>query len=123
MPRFVVLQHDSPRGLHWDFMLETGSVLATWALPLPPNPNHELPAQSLPDHRTEYLEYEGSVLGNRGSVVRWDRGTYQLVKRTDERLVVILTGDKLRGQVELTRLSGQSDRWQLRITGPGLHCN
>ena len=32
MPRFVVLRHDAPRGLHWDFMLEIGPVLATWAL-------------------------------------------------------------------------------------------
>ena len=116
MPRYVVLQHDGPRGLHWDFMVETGSALATWALPLPPNSNHEFPAKSLADHRVEYLEYEGPVSGGRGTVVRWDAGTYELVERTEGRLVVSLSGEKLIGRVELTRLSGGSDRWQFRLT-------
>lgn len=97
-------------------MVETGSVLATWALPLPPNRNHEFPAQSLPDHRITYLEYEGPVSDGRGSVVRWDTGTYELVEQTDGRLVLNLSGDKLVGQVELTRLSDESDQWQFRLT-------
>ena len=116
MPRFVVLQHDGPRGLHWDLMVETGSVAATWALPLPPNSNHEFPAQSLADHRVKYLEYEGPVSGGRGTVVRWDAGTYELVERTEGRLVAKLSGEKLIGQVELTLLSGQPGRWQFRLT-------
>ena len=116
MPRYVVLQHDAPRGLHWDFMLETGSALVTWALPLPPNANHESPAQSLADHRIDYLEYEGPVSDGRGTVVRWDAGTYELIERTDNRLVARLFGEKLIGQVELTRLPGRSDRWQFRLT-------
>lgn len=115
MPRFVVLQHDSPDGLHWDFMLETGSMLATWALPLPPNVNHECPAQSLADHRTEYLEYEGPVSDGRGTVVRWDAGTYEPVERTDGCLVVRLCGEKLIGRVELTRLPDRSGGWQFRM--------
>ena len=116
MPRFVILQHDDPRGLHWDLMLETGSVLATWALPLPPNRNHEFPAQSLADHRAAYLDYEGPVSNGRGKVVRWDTGTYQLIEQTDGRLTLNLSGDKLVGQAELTRLSDGADRWQFRLT-------
>jgi hypothetical protein len=102
-------------------MLETGSVLATWALPLPPNSNHEFPAQSLPDHRLEYLDYEGPVSGDRGGVVRWDGGTYEVLEQTDERLAVRLCGDKLIGRAELARLSGRPDRWQFRLMGSGLH--
>ncbi|NUQ64853.1 MAG: hypothetical protein HUU20_20510 [Pirellulales bacterium] len=73
MPRFVVLEHDSPRGLHWDFMLESGDALATWALPEPPDAAAELAAESLPDHRPAYLDYEGPIASNRGTVRRWDR--------------------------------------------------
>ena len=36
MPRFVILRHDKPRGEHFDFMLEAGDVLKTWALALAP---------------------------------------------------------------------------------------
>ena len=35
MPRYVILQHDTPPGyprpLHWDLMLEQGRTLRTWA--------------------------------------------------------------------------------------------
>ena len=97
-------------------MLETGSVLATWALPLPPNANHEFPAESLADHRIEYLEYEGPVSGDRGAVVQWDAGTYQAVEQTDQRLVVTLAGEKLTGRAELVRRSGEPNGWQFRLT-------
>jgi hypothetical protein len=39
MSRFAILRHDSPRGLHWDLLLETGDTLATWALPQVPEAN------------------------------------------------------------------------------------
>ena len=97
-------------------MLETGSVLATWALPTPPNADHAFPAQSLADHRIEYLEYQGPVSGGRGTVAQWDAGTYDLVERTEGHLVARMSGEKLIGQVELTRLSGQSGQWQFRPT-------
>ena len=60
MPRFVVLEHDSPCGRHWDFMLEQENALATWALPQPPD-TAEMPAEPLPDHRLAYLDYEGPI--------------------------------------------------------------
>ena len=56
MPRFVVLEHDSPRGRHWDFMLETGAVLATWSLPEPPNSGGVIMCEELGDHRLKYLD-------------------------------------------------------------------
>ncbi len=97
MPRFVVLEHDGPRGLHWDFMLETGEVLATWALPQPPDAGSDLSAESLPDHRPAYLDYEGPVSGDRGSVVQWDSGTYELRRRSGSGWTVSLQGKRLRG--------------------------
>src|SRR5262245_17631602 len=82
MPRFVVLRHETPPGYrrpaHFDLMLEEGGVLRTWALEsLPPVGGEPIPAERLPDHRLDYLDYEGPVSGDRGSVSRVDFGTYE----------------------------------------------
>ncbi|MCS7047501.1 MAG: hypothetical protein NZO58_14185, partial [Gemmataceae bacterium] len=77
MPRYVILEHDHP-ALHWDFMLERGDVLRTWRLPAPPSIG-KIAAQALADHRRAYLDYEGPVSGNRGTVRRWDAGTYATI--------------------------------------------
>ncbi len=74
MPRFVILCHENHRGAHFDFMLESGDVLKTWALPQPPASGVEIECEALADHRLAYLDYEGPVSGGRGSVARWDRG-------------------------------------------------
>lgn len=99
MGRFVVLEHDSPRGRHWDLMLENGQVLATWALAEPPDAGHAIAAQPLPDHRPAYLDYEGPISGNRGHVTRWDRGEYEILAGGfgQEELHATFHGEKLRG--------------------------
>ncbi len=83
MPRFVVLRHETPPGherpTHWDFMLEAGGVLRTWALAEAPCRGRAIAAEELAEHRLAYLEYEGDVSGGRGSVVRWDAGTYEVL--------------------------------------------
>ncbi len=112
MPRFVVLEHEGPRGLHWDFMLEADAVLATWALPEPPNAPRSMLAEALFDHRPAFLEYEGPISGGRGSVTRWDRGTYAVSRRTDDEWVVALNGAKLAGTATLERLPHDPDRWR-----------
>lgn len=75
-PRFVILEHDHP-ARHWDFMLEANGVLWTWRLPEPPR-HGEMTAERIADHRLAYLDYEGPISGNRGSVQRWQCGTYEL---------------------------------------------
>ena len=67
--RYVVLEHEW-NGVHWDFMLEAGAMLRTWAIDRPIVPEAELPARALADHRHEYLTYEGPVSGGRGRVRR-----------------------------------------------------
>ncbi len=116
MPRFVVLRHESPRGLHWDFMLQTGTALATWALPEPPDAAETMLVEALPDHRLAFLDYEGRISGGRGSVTRWDGGTYVLRRKTDAELVVTLDGDKLAGTATLEQSPDQPDRWRFSYT-------
>lgn len=112
MPRFVVLEHDSPRGLHWDFMLERDPLLATWALDQPPDADGPLAAEQLFDHRPDYLDYEGRISGGRGTVTRWDGGTYDLVTRSDRAWTVVLMGRRLIGEAILLRLSGCDSAWE-----------
>ncbi len=119
MPRFAILRHESPRGLHWDLLLEAGGVLRTWALERSPDATGEIPCQKLADHRLAYLEYEGPVSGARGSVTRWDRGTYRVERESDNELAVELTGERLNGLANLRRSAEGAGRWLVSVTlGP-----
>jgi len=102
MPRFVILEHDHPF-LHWDLMLEAGNVLRAWRLLEQPVPRRTIHAEALGDHRSLYLDYEGPVSGNRGSVRRWDAGTFTWELDTPERVAVCLEGNRCRGQAILER--------------------
>jgi hypothetical protein len=102
MPRFVILIHDYP-ALHWDFMLENEAVLQTWRLARAPDETGPIDAEPLADHRLAYLDYEGPVSGNRGSVHRFDRGEYVLVRETADCLEVELKGTILQGRAVIER--------------------
>lgn len=119
MPRFVVLRHelppDSPRGSHFDLMLEDGGVLRTWACDELPNSGQSVTADRLPDHRLAYLDYEGSVSSNRGSVERVASGEYELIRETAEALQVRLAGENLRGVLTLEHLPEGTQRWRVSL--------
>jgi hypothetical protein len=103
MPRFAILLHDTPQESHFDFMLEVNGVLKTWSLPCHPANGMTIEAKPLPDHRIAYLDYEGPVSGDRGTVARWDAGTYATQAQTDAGWVVELAGKKIRGNVTIKR--------------------
>ncbi|HZW35068.1 MAG TPA: DNA polymerase ligase N-terminal domain-containing protein [Isosphaeraceae bacterium] len=117
MPRFVLLEHTWD-GVHWDFMLEDGEVLRTWAIDAPLVAGTDLPARALPDHRRLYLDYEGAVSGNRGTVRRIDAGTYSAVAWGDHLVHVRLQGSQLVGEVVLCQVGARSDgasSWVFRL--------
>ena len=118
MLRFVVLTHDHPT-LHWDFMLEHGTRLRTWRLAQPPDADSPIDAEPLGDHRLAYLDYEGPVSGGRGEVHRWDHGEFEAIESTPERIVVRLSGARLRGEVSLERLH-RSGKWKFRRNSPSI---
>lgn len=100
MPRYVILEHDYPT-LHWDFMLEIGSVLRTWRLEAPPVQGSNIRAEAIGDHRRMYLAYEGALIGDRGSVTRWDTGEFEVERCDSARVDVILRGERQSGRVRL----------------------
>jgi hypothetical protein len=109
--RYVILRHDHPTP-HFDLMLEQGDTLRTWRLPEPPLAEKSLPAEALGAHRLAYLDYEGPVSGNRGTVIRWDRGTFKGDPLAESILSVVCQGEKLQGTLRLEH--HQADQWELR---------
>jgi hypothetical protein len=115
MPRYVILEHTGTQtykpGRHWDLMLEAEGRLRTWELLERPSNDESVQAHSLPDHRLEYLDYEGPVSRNRGTVRRWDAGEYQVVSETESELTVQIKGQQLQGRLILC--SDGSGLWQV----------
>jgi len=116
MPRFVILTHDWPF-LHWDFLLEEGDSLRSWRLLQRPDAcgEAEISGESIPDHRIAYLDYEGPVSGHRGSVTRYEQGTYVLTSETEHSLTIQLSSEKLRGEVQICG-QGRSVRFDFSKT-------
>lgn len=111
MPRFSILTHDHPFP-HWDFLLEQGDTCRTWRLTAAPDSGGEVIAEPLPDHRLLYLEYEGPVSGNRGTVSLWDTGTFEWLADENGIAKVELHGRVMKGvaQVETSKTPASSPR-------------
>jgi hypothetical protein len=115
MARYVILRHDTPPGFpratHWDLLFEIGQCLRAWALAEEPQADCEIAAESLPDHRLAYLDYEGPVSGDRGAVSQWDAGTVQWQQDSNEIMEATLDGRRLHGLVRLTHAAGTLHTW------------
>ena len=127
-PRFVIQKH-AATSLHYDFRLEVGGVLRSWAVPKGPStdPREKRLAMPTEDHPVEYADFEGVIPEGEygaGTVIVWDRGTYRTIPGDDGEdaaaaldrghLKVRLEGEKLRGGYALTRTGGNGrERWLL----------
>ena len=125
-PRMFVVQKHSATRLHYDFRLEYGGALWSWAVPRRPsyNPQDKRMAIRTEDHPVEYADFEGVIpKGNYGAgpVIVWDRGLWvPLDKSIDEALKrgvlhFELQGYKLRGIWMLVRTKGGSPKEWLMI--------
>lgn len=115
---FVVQKH-AARRLHYDFRLEIGGVLASWAVPKGPSldPAERRLAVHVEDHPLEYGKFEGVIPKGHygaGDVKIWDRGVW--IPQGDPRaalrqgkLKFHLRGKKLSGGWSLVRMRGRSD--------------
>ncbi len=105
MPRFVILFHQTGTNLgrpsHWDFLLEDGPTLMAWALSAEPTACRSIEALALPAHRRHYLDYEGPLSADRGTVRRWDLGTFVWLQRSAQLVRLRMHGAKLSGEATL----------------------
>ena len=109
MPRYVILTHDHPFP-HWDLLLESGDSCRTWRLLGEPAVGVVIAAEPLPHHRLHYLDYEGPVSGDRGTVTRWDWGTYSAHAQSSTGWRVDFDGQRGLRSAALTR-DDAGDRW------------
>jgi bifunctional non-homologous end joining protein LigD len=122
--RFVVQKHRASH-LHYDFRLEIGGVLKSWAIPKGPSldPADKRLAMMVEDHPVSYFDFEGIIpAGNygAGTVEVWDMGTWEPLldggkhsraemEKTAEALLnkgelkFRLNGKKLRGEFVLVK--------------------
>ena len=114
-PRFVVQLHDATT-LHFDFRLQSGDVLRSWAVPKGPALDPAIRRLAVPveDHSMSAGEFEGVHEGHQrgsGAVIIWDEGTAEIVRDEPGHISFVLDGSKLSGGFALTR-TGEK-RWIL----------
>ena len=127
---FVVQKHLAHRaGLHWDFRLQHGEVLWSWAVRKGPSldPTDKRIAVHVEDHPLDYANFEGSIPDGQygaGQVELWDRGVWQPLDDPDAgmrkgELKFVLNGIRLHGRFTLVRLrprpgqTSRQDKWLL----------
>ncbi|MDQ1150238.1 DNA ligase D [Sphingobacterium zeae] len=132
--RFVIQKHDASH-LHYDFRLEMGGVLKSWAVPKGPSldPSTKRLAVMVEDHPYDYRNFEGSIPKGQyggGTVIVWDEGHYEpadgsakdISKQEKDllhqlhagKLKFKLHGKKLKGEFALIKAHGRGDNgWLL----------
>jgi bifunctional non-homologous end joining protein LigD len=115
---FCVQRHDASH-LHYDFRLEIDGALKSWAVPKGPSLDPEVKhyAAHVEDHPIEYGEFEGNIPKGSyggGSVMLWDRGTFELIGPESGEAQIArgdlkfeLHGEKLAGTWALVHMKGR----------------
>lgn len=114
--RFVVQKHHATH-LHYDFRLEMDNVLKSWAVPKEPpsQPGIKRLAVEVEDHPLSYIDFEGIIpegMYGAGKVEIWDKGTYTLKSRSQNKIEFKLNGEKMTGGYTLIRFKGNKN-WLL----------
>jgi len=117
-----VQKHAASR-LHYDFRLELGGVLKSWAVPkgVPYKKGEKRLAMQVEDHPVSYVDFEGTIPAGQyggGTVMVWDTGTFEpmseapLKDLAGGKLHFVLDGKKLHGEWYLVRMH-EGNQWLL----------
>jgi len=118
-PLSFVVQKHAARRLHYDFRLELGGVLLSWAIPRGPSldPGEKRLAVHVEDHPIEYGGFEGVIPKGQyggGTVLLWDRGSWTPLDPDPDAayrkgsLKFRLDGEKMHGHWALVRMGGKA---------------
>ncbi len=102
---FVVQKH-AARRLHYDFRLEVGGVLKSWAVPkgFPKTSKEKHLAIHTEDHPLEYAKFFGTIPKGEyggGTVAIYDRGHYENINRSKQGRPMTMKGAIKKGHVEV----------------------
>jgi bifunctional non-homologous end joining protein LigD len=123
---FVVQQH-AARSNHFDFRLEMGDVLKSWAVPkgMPIEVAEKHLAVETEDHPLDYASFEGKIPKGEygaGKVKIWDKGSYRNIRKMsikesyeNGQIEVALNGKKAKGRYALirTKFNNNPKNWLL----------
>jgi bifunctional non-homologous end joining protein LigD len=139
---FVIHKHHAT-SLHYDFQLEIGGVMPSWAIPKGPTLDNTVKRLAMPttDHAMQYRHFEGVISEGQygaGPVMIWDEGFYipeveiakgvrkeipdrkegeQVMKEGLKRgeIKFVLHGKKLQGSFAMVKTKGwgPKDSWLL----------
>jgi len=115
---FVVQEHHA-RKLHYDFRLEHEGVLKSWAVPkgVPEVAGEKRLAVEAEDHPLNYADFEGVIPEGEygaGTVLIWDKGSFEPKTWSDKLIEVKLRGQKLKGTYVMVRLKKTDEKnWLL----------
>ena len=126
---FMVQKHDATR-LHFDFRLELGGTLKSWAVTRGPSldPADKRLAVRTEDHPLSYATFEGTIPKGQyggGTVMLWDRGTWTPAPGKDPAKTIeeghlhfTLDGERMKGEWLLVRMKPRGketrENWLLR---------
>lgn len=113
---FVVQEHHAKK-LHYDFRLEMNGVLKSWAIPKDPplQPGIKRLAVQVGDHDLSFLNFEGTIPKGEygaGSIMVWDIGIYKIEEISDNKIVFVLHGKKMKGRYSLIKFKKEKE-WLL----------
>jgi len=101
--QFVIQQHNTPDGGHWDLMLQIEDALWTWRLHHSPQHIHSIPivVEKIADHPLRFLTYEGPVQNHTATVKIVDHGNFEVIKQSDKDIQFEAHGKTLSRQFQL----------------------
>jgi DNA ligase D-like protein (predicted 3'-phosphoesterase) len=110
---YVIHKHAATH-LHYDLRLEMDGVLKSWAIPKEPStiPGVRRLAVQVDDHPMEYASFHGTIPQGEygaGTVEIWDKGTYKIIDRKEDKLIVEINGDRLKGAYVLVRFKDKKN--------------
>ena len=96
------------RTLHYDLRLELDGTLKSWAVPKGPPEASDVKrlAVAVDDHPLDYIDFRGVIPEGEygaGKVEIWDKGTFELTKRTDTAIALVFHGKILEGDYRLIK--------------------